>query len=385
MSRKEKYVTQGELKNLFHLFNEEANDCYIKDVTKLPYEKWKELKDYIYRDVKYFKITISLHYHDIWISTDLDSGTDVLRFNTLDRSFGTFLDNHWDRIPHKSDLTNSDKEDALFKMISDSHYDIINSYNSTGDVCYCSTDVDYDNLSLTNYINKTIQAYDSNTVAVKESEDNNIMNTFNFDFGPITNNQVHLSPYGMAIKNSQGTWVAYNGADVIDVDIFNFDAKKFLYKMPVAIKDIAVGDVVIHNRLPMFVVDVKEGIKVIDVYSGEKKEILLTKNMFGFDFATKVVSVLDFTNSKNTATADNPFGSMLPFFLLNNEKDMDPMALLLLTANSGVMGNSTMDFSNPFMLMALMGDKGNKNDMLLPLLLMNQQKSAPTVQLTSNP
>lgn len=376
----EKYITQGELKNLFHLFNEEANDCYIRDVKKLPYEKWKELKDYIYRDnINYFRIEITRYNKDIWISTNLESGTSVLRFDSNDNSFGTFLTNHWHRIPNKSDLIKDDKEDVLLRMISDSP-SIISTYDSMGDICYYSADIEYNN-SVKNYIDKTIRNYDGNTVAVNESEDNNIMNTFNFDFGPITNNQVHLSPYGMAIKNSQGTWVAYNGTDVIDVDIFNFDAKKFLYKMPVAIKDIAVGDVVIHNRLPMFVVDVKEGIKVIDVYSGEKKEILLTKNMFGFDFATKVVSVLDFSKGAATATADNPFGSMLPFFLLSNEKDMDPMTLLLLTANSGVMGNSTMDFSNPFMLMALMGDKNNKNDMLLPLLLMNQQKP----EVSSNP
>lgn len=326
-----------------------------KQYTRLPYDIWKTLLKITEDDG--CLVRISRYCNFVRISNE-HRGASI---SNNDNSFNSYINDYWDDIREKALM--NDKEEDLCDKITNSSCTIA-PYEDSSDITLI------DNI-----------IYDYNN---KESE-NNIMNTFNFDFGPVTNNQVHLSPYGMAIKNSQGTWVAYNGTDVVDVDIFNFDAKKFLYKMPVAIKDIAVGDVVIHNRLPVFVVDVKEGIKVIDVYSGEKKEILLTKNMFGFDFATKVVSVLDFANGKNTATADNPFGSMLPFFLLSNEKDIDPMTLLLLTANNGVMGNSAMDFSNPFMIMALMGDKSNKNDMLLPLLLMNQQKPVPTLPPTSNP
>lgn len=325
--------------------------CAVKQnkYTRLPYDVWKSL-------IKMQKdncCTVRMSRCDDFINiTNIHRGVSI---SNNDNSFNSYINDYWNDIRKTALLTEELKDD--------------NYWSSS---------------ALKEYGSKTICDYNNNIITKKESENNN-MNTFNFDFGPVTNNQVHLSPYGMAIKNSQGTWVAYNGSDVIDVDIFNFDAKKFLYKMPVAIKDIAVGDVVIHNRLPMFVIDVKEGIKVVDVYSGEKKEILLTKNMFGFDFATKVVSILDFSKSATAASADNPFGSMLPFFLLSNEEDMDPMTLLLLTANNGVMGNSAMDFSNPFMIMALMGDKNNKNDMLLPLLLMNQQKPAPTLPPVSNP
>lgn len=357
------FLKTADLKNLIDKF---AYAVKKEKYGRLPYDMWKDLTKLEYEHTT-SNIIITKSNNSIHIANS-NRGICVC---VNDNSFGSYIDDHWD------DITN-ELEDAFKNKIMASPCSIT-TYNPASEVCYCSTSVDCDS-SIKDYIDKLIYDYNG-----KESEDNNIMNTFNFDFGPITNNQVHLSPYGMAIKNSQGTWVAYNGSDVIDVDIFNFDAKKFLYKMPVAIKDIAVGDVVIHNRLPMFVIDVKEGIKVVDVYSGEKKEILLTKNMFGFDFATKVVSILDFSKSATAASADNPFGSMLPFFLLSNEADMDPMTLLLLTANNGVMGNSTMDFSNPFMIMALMGDKNNKNDMLLPLLLMNQQKPAPTLPPVSNP
>ena len=63
----------------------------------------------------------------------------------------------------------------------------------------------------------------------------------------------------------------------------------------------------------MFVTGTEDGIHVIDVAAGEKKEILPTKSMFGFDFVTKIVSLIDF--SAMNASADQPFGNMLPLMI----------------------------------------------------------------------
>jgi hypothetical protein len=148
----------------------------------------------------------------------------------------------------------------------------------------------------------------------------------------------------------------------MDVDIVNMPAGDFLYKMPVAIKDVKAGDVVIHNRTPMFVVEVHDStLKVVDVREGTEKEIYLTKSPFGFNFATKVISLMDMSGVK--ADESNPFGNMLPFMLMSSGKDFDPMMLMLMLMNGG-----KMDMSNPMMLYFLMKD-GNKND-VLPFMLM---------------
>lgn len=213
-------------------------------------------------------------------------------------------------------------------------------------------------------------------------KDNNIMNTFNFDFGPCTNDNVKMSIYGLAVKNSDKTWVSYDKANkkIVDVDIFNFDGRKFLYKVPVAIKDIVVGDMVIHQHKPVFVESVTDGIHVIDVVEGEKKTILPTTNLFGFDFITKIVSFVDFGNAK--ATADNPFGNILPFLLLsenNGKSDIDP---LMLMAFAG--GSQFGDLAkNPMMLYAMFNG-GKSNDMLLPLLMMNGGIQLPGVEAPKN-
>lgn len=221
------------------------------------------------------------------------------------------------------------------------------------------------------YLTPEIGTKEHNDKYINNRKDNDFMN-FNFDFGPLTNNDnVRMSIYGLAVKNSDGVWVSYDkaGKQIMDVDVFNFDGRRFMYKIPVAVKDVAVGDVVIHKHVPMFVESVKDGIHVVDVFAGERKEILPTVNMFNLNFVTKIVSFVDFSNAK--ADENNPFGNMLPFMLFadgtnNSKSDIDPLMLMILM-NGGQLG----DFSkNPLMLYFLLGDKGN-NDMLLSLMMMN--------------
>lgn len=189
---------------------------------------------------------------------------------------------------------------------------------------------------------------------------------FNFDFGKVTSDAVRVSMYGIAVKNADGRYVSYDKTShsVMDVEILNMPAGDFLYKMPVAIKDVKAGDVVIHNRVPMFVVETHEStMKVIDIREGTEKEIYLTKSPFGFNFATKVVSLMDMTGTK--ADESNPFGAMLPFMLMGDNKDFDPMMLML-------MNGGKMDMSNPMMMYFLMKDTNHKD--MLPLLMMMNAK-----------
>jgi hypothetical protein len=187
-----------------------------------------------------------------------------------------------------------------------------------------------------------------------------------FEFGSCENDKVKVSMYGIAVQNATGTWVSYdpNSGKVIDVDILNFNGK-YLYKMPVAIKDIAIGDVIIHNRKPMFVNAVEGGkLLVIDPAAGEEKIVLPTTNMFGFNFAVKIVNL--FGNCFGSASADQPFGNMLPLMMLADGGKTDDVLPLMFLMNGG--GN--FDMSNPMMLYFLMKD-GKTNDMLPLMFLAN--------------
>lgn len=204
----------------------------------------------------------------------------------------------------------------------------------------------------------------------EDKGDKKTMNTgIKFNFGTCEKDNIKLSMYGIAIKNAANEWVAYDSktGNLMNVDIFNFDGGKYLFKMPVAIKDIKVGDTVVHNGTPMYVKGLSEDSHypiVVDPKAGEEKVILPTKNMFGFDFATKVVSLFDM-GSAAAPSKDSPFGNMWPLLLADG--NTDPLMLMM-------MSNGMKDM-NPMMMYALMSkDKGNSDMGLLMAMSMMGQK-----------
>ena len=205
--------------------------------------------------------------------------------------------------------------------------------------------------------------------AEMKKENDTMMKGINFDFGPC-GNTVRLSMYGMAIQNVNGEWVSYNpdSREIINVDVFNMaDGGKYMYKMPVAIADVKIGDIVIHNRVPMFVTAVNENgtFEVTDVRAGEAKTVIPTRNMFGFNFMTKVVSL--FGAFTDAPTADQPFGNMLPFLMLGDDnKDIDPMMMFFMMNQGGA-----NIFSNPMMMYFMMKDNKDFDPMLM-FMMMNQ-------------
>ena len=207
----------------------------------------------------------------------------------------------------------------------------------------------------------------------KENMDTNKM--FNFDFGPVASH-IRMSPYGLAIKSADNKFVSYDkdSGSVVDVEVFNFDAQKFLYKMPVPVSQVAVGDVVVHMRKPMFVREVKGNVvSVVDIYNAEAKDILPVKSPFGFNFITKIVSLIDMSG----ANAETPFGNMLPLLMMGEGQDFkDILPLMLMTGNTGAFSNMNQ---NSLLWFAMMSDKGNMNDML-PFLLMGNMFQAPVTE-----
>ncbi|MBO7211019.1 MAG: hypothetical protein J6V44_08405 [Methanobrevibacter sp.] len=201
-----------------------------------------------------------------------------------------------------------------------------------------------------------------------KKENDTMMKGINFDFGPC-GNTVRLSMYGMAIQNISGEWVSYNpdSREIINVDVFNMaDGGKYMYKMPVAIADVKEGDIVIHNRVPMFVTAINENgtFEVTDVRAGETKNIIPTRNMFGFNFMTKVVSL--FGAFTDAPTADQPFGNMLPFLMMGDNKDIDPMMMFFMMGQGG-----TNVMANPMMMYFMMKDNKDFDPMLM-FMMMNQ-------------
>ena len=249
-----------------------------------------------------------------------------------------------------------------------------NTIKISDDGSYATTiSIDSGLTSRLDTMEERINKLETNNDDVKGKGNN--MKMFNFDFGPIKDNDaVRMSPYGLAVKNVNGTYQAYDkkNGEIMDVDIFNFKADNMFFKIPVAIDAIEAGDVIIFNRRPCFVFGFSEqgDVIAIDIAMGEKKTILPSKSPFGFNYITKIVSLVDNMFGGEAPSVENPFGNILPFMLMNEDnssmKDMLPM-MMLMNGNAG----GTID---PMMLYFMMkADKGDTDSMLPFLLMMNKK------------
>lgn len=171
---------------------------------------------------------------------------------------------------------------------------------------------------------------------------------FNFDFGPVGVNEVRMSMNGLAVKNAEGIWVAYDGENINNVDILNFECENFVYKMPVGQNSLNPGDIIYHNKRYLWIRAINDDhLTVVDPCSSDIRDIILTKSPFGFSFCTKVMNLMDSFGNGVQASADNPFGNMWMLMLMNDKaKSKDILPFLLMSQ-----GNTEM---NPMLLYALM-------------------------------
>ena len=390
-----KYWTREHLREVMDDFSADFKNKKYSE--KIEYELWRKIRNIRTPIISYNNTVVNIfegynHTPENWEK--------VASFKIYDWGFGRFLyDNYFNEevqsnmssisATNKSasttttaTATNTTADTTFNGYFNSSAVDSI-KIDNYGNVRWSDRTGDDGTYATTSLVNSCDICYHKNKCdncyyAKKANENKNDegektkMKGFNFDFGPCTNDQVRMSMYGLAIKNASGEWVSYNDGQVVNVDVLNFDGAKYMFKMPVAVKDIAIGDIVIHNRVPMFVESVENGIHVVDIRAGEKKEILPTTNMFGFNFVTKIVSL--FNAFQSSPTPDQPFGNMLPFLMLNGEdgKSMDSDTMLMFMMMQNQNGSANV-FANPMMLYFLMKDKGG-NDILPWMLMMNQNK-----------
>lgn len=365
----ERVFSRDQWLNLLNDFSDLVAD---KEYTKINYDDWRILSKPVSSNVV-LELYPGLGKAPIIF---IQSGANTLiSVEVNDGSLGDFLfENIFNKEEQAMSMNNSSIETKLASItyentvLTQGNNYYSNSTTTVGDITGMSVSDKTQELEdkinqrpTFNNVNKMIED------KMKEKENVN-MKGFNFDFGPCTGDQVRMSMYGMAVKNAAGTYVSYNPntKEIIDVDILNFDGAKYMYKIPVAMNDIALGDIIIHNRKPMFVValsaDGSNTLTCVDVCAGEQKEILLTKSPFGFNFATKIVSLFNLLGD-NAPTPDAPFGNMLPLMLMSgNDEKIDPVMLMCMMQGNGSFA------SNPMMLYMLMKDNKDIDPMVFMLM-----------------
>ena len=209
------------------------------------------------------------------------------------------------------------------------------------------------------------------TTEEKNMSKNMFGNMFkNMKFGLFNSQSVKYSFNGIAFKTSDGDYVTYND-DFTFTNVADMIIDMPIFAMPVSREQISVGDVIRHNDTWVIVNEVSDTeIKVAKPWTKEIVTVIPETSIFGFSFYTKIMN--PFEGLGKEANADNPFGNILPFLMMQNDSgdSMNPMMMAMM------FGGGKIDMSNP-MMMYMMMSQNKEIDPMMMMLMMGNNPFAP--------
>ena len=191
----------------------------------------------------------------------------------------------------------------------------------------------------------------------KNEKENTTMNFMkNFEFGKINTSALKMSMCGLAFQRADKTYATYNVEDNSFTEVTDFLMDMdCIFVMPVAAKDIKAGDIVKHLNTYVVVKSINEdgSISAISPIKAEEICIIPTKNLFGFNYYSKVMNFFD---GMMKPTDENPFGNPMMLMMLFGDKmdfngDMKSMLPLFLLNNQN--GDMKDLMSNPLFFLAM--------------------------------
>lgn len=208
-----------------------------------------------------------------------------------------------------------------------------------------------------------------NNYTINEKEQKNMFGIPNLEFGKYKGTDVKMSIYGPAftvVGNSQGTWISFDkNNELIDVTDMLIDGVPIIV-MPTSPENLSEGDFIHYTGVWMQVreIDIDGTITAYRLYDRTIQKVLPTKNIFGFNYYTKLITF----NFGENANSDNPFGNLLPLMMLSEGGTInDNLLPLMLMSN-----NTSFDFNSNPMLLYMMMSKDSDNTNWIPFMLMNK-------------
>ena len=208
----------------------------------------------------------------------------------------------------------------------------------------------------------------------KDMSKNMFGNMFkNMKFGRLNTDEIKYSFNGIAFKTSDGDYVTYND-DFTFTNVADMIIDMPIFAMPVSREQISVGDVIRHNDTWVIVNEVSSTeIKVAKPWTKEIVTVIPETSIFGFSFYTKIMN--PFEGLGKEANADNPFGNILPFLMMQNDgsDSMNPMMMAMMFSGGKI------DMSNP-MMMYMMMSQNKEIDPMMMMFMMGNNPFAPSKQ-----
>ena len=221
------------------------------------------------------------------------------------------------------------------------------------------------------YVANTDNNKNITTTEEKNMSKNMFGNMFkNMKFGRLNTDEIKYSFNGIAFKTSDGDYVTYND-DFTFTNVADMIIDMPVFAMPVSREQISVGDVIRHNNDWVIVNEVSNTeIKVAKPWTKEIVTVIPETSIFGFSFYTKIMN--PFEGLGKEANADNPFGNILPFLMMQNDggDSINPIMMAMM------FGGGKIDMSNP-MMMYMMMSQNKEIDPMMMMLMMGNNPFAP--------
>lgn len=187
--------------------------------------------------------------------------------------------------------------------------------------------------------------------------------------GADTTGKFKASLMGIAILNGEGNFCVYDGEQLIEVMDFIIPGMDGVFRIPTL--NVEKGDLILHMGEPQYVRTVNEdkSIETLNPISSKIERLMPTKNMLGFKFYVKLVSMTDMMGLKANVDSENPFAAMMPMLMMQSmmggsDKEGDSpmggmMQMMLMSQMFGGAGGA-----NPFA--AMLGGGGQKEEVDAP-------------------
>ena len=185
----------------------------------------------------------------------------------------------------------------------------------------------------------------------------------NIEFGKVNTSDLAYTFNGICFRDADGNYTSLN-PDGTFTNVYDMVMDIPIYVMPVGKDQMKVGDIIKYFDKWVMIAQIDNTtITTIDPWTREIRVIIPEKSIFGFDYYTKVIDI--FSGFNVNADSSNPFGIMLPFMMMSDKSDIDPMMLMMM------MNGQNLSGMNPMMMYMMMSkDSGIKKDNMLPLMMM---------------
>lgn len=187
----------------------------------------------------------------------------------------------------------------------------------------------------------------------------------NIEFGKVNTSDLAYTFNGICFRNADGNYTSLN-PDGTFTNVYDMVMDIPIYVMPVGKDQIKVGDIIKYFDKWVMIAQIDNTtITTIDPWTREIRVIIPEKSVFGFDYYTKVIDI--FSGFNINADSSNPFGNILPFMMMSDKSDVDPMMLMMM------MNGQNLNGMNPMMMymMSKNSTAGGKDSMLPLMMMMN--------------